>query len=508
MKYFSLILIFVTYISFGQSLYQLEHNNVRAVVSDGGAFFENTNTAGYEIPIGSGQTAIYSMGFWMAGQDTSGQLHSSFSNYLIESELFPGPISDDYGSSYYSSTFLTSLWVVSKAEIDYHIANYTNQAYVTPNSILDWPGDGNTSEGVAANLAPYVDVNANGTYDPANGDYPFIEGDKAVYVIMNDENGTHAITPGQALGVEVHVMFYQFVSSDDLNNTTFFHVNVFNRRSETYGNFKFGIFADCDLGNYVDDFWGSDSAKNYMFTYNGDNMDENNAGIVGYGSAPPAIGIVSLSQPLDAAIGYSDIQAPSTANDYYNTLLGMQQSGAAYVHPDGYDTKFLFSENPDSSGWNEPFYSSVPGDRRGVMSLSESNLAPGDNLCADFAIVYHRNQSLDNIENAQALDGVVDFVQNYFDNNIQPCSSIAVGMNENTGQNVAVEIYPNPTTGNVTLEVDKSGTLEIFDASGKLLETKLLVEGVNSLSFNYTPGIYVLKIKTDNGFTTRKLNIR
>ena len=55
--------------SFGFSQFStsiLDYNNASAIVTDGGMLFndQSTNTAGYEIPANSGNTAIYSAAFW------------------------------------------------------------------------------------------------------------------------------------------------------------------------------------------------------------------------------------------------------------------------------------------------------------------------------------------------------------------------------------------------------------------------------------------------------------
>jgi Secretion system C-terminal sorting domain len=491
--------------AYGQSVYFLEKNNVSALISDGGTFFEDVTLgqAAYEVPIGSETKAIYSMGLWMAGQDGNAQLHSSYGTYWNSNELFTGPISDNYSSSYYTSTFLTSMWTMTKVEVDNHNSNYLNVGYTVPTSIANWPGNGNSSEGVSAILAPYVDVNSNGTYDPVNGDYPAIEGDEAVFVILNDENGAHSVASGLALGVEIHVMLYQFNTPGNLNNTTFFNVKAYNRRNETYADFKLGIFADFDLGDNQDDYFGSDSARNYMFVYNGDNFDATGGGNVGYGTAPPALGIVSLSHTLESAVSASNA---FNSFEFYNVLNGLQANGAPIVHSSGFDTKFSYSGDPESgTAWNETVVSNAPTDQKAVMSIEPVLLAPGSSVCADFAIVYARDTTQTNLQNAQDLDSIVDDIQSYYNSNIQPCSLVNVGLSENSS--LEISVYPIPSNGQINVNVAEAIQLSIYGLGGDMIYTTTHPAGNFSINLEGYSGMYILRAIGESGTYVQKIKL-
>ena len=60
---------------------------------------------------------------------------------------------------------------------------------------------------------------------------------------------------------------------------------------------------DADLGNYADDYVGCDVTRGLGYCFNGDNFDQNNAGKIGYGSNPPAIGIDFFEGPYQDADG-------------------------------------------------------------------------------------------------------------------------------------------------------------------------------------------------------------
>jgi hypothetical protein len=60
-------------------------------------------------------------------------------------------------------------------------------------------------------------------YNPADGDYPEIRGDEAVYAIMNDKSRD---TMGFGMGIEIHLMVYQYLDGTFLDNTTFLNYRV------------------------------------------------------------------------------------------------------------------------------------------------------------------------------------------------------------------------------------------------------------------------------------------
>ena len=322
----------ITAWSFSQGTTVLDQNNASAHLSTNGVFFQDLSnaTAGYEIPKGAQTTAIYSSAFWYGGLDANNQLHFAGLRYGQGEDFFYGPISNDYTSPSFISTYQDQLWEVTDIEIQNHINNFQQAGYSMPSSILNWPAHGDVSNGESQNLAPFIDRNYNGIYDPENGDIPNIRGDKAVYLIMNDAAGAHTESGGEPLGMELHYMFYQYNTNDYLNNTTFINVRVYNRSQTTYFDFKTAYYLDTDLGNPQDDYIGCAPEKNMMFTYNGDENDENSNGSVGYGLNPPALGIVFLSHTLNVFGYYSNgggIQDdPTTANEYWgfmNANFGM-----------------------------------------------------------------------------------------------------------------------------------------------------------------------------------------
>lgn len=71
-----------------------------------------------------------------------------------------------------------------------------------------------------------------------------------------------------------------------------------------------------------------------------------------------------------------------------------------------------------------------------------------------------------------------------------------------------VSIYPNPTNGDVTLDLSglNAKTVELFSMNGQLLNTVVPTDETMTLSMNqYAAGIYFVRIYTDNSITTQKI---
>ena len=71
-----------------------------------------------------------------------------------------------------------------------------------------------------------------------------------------------------------------------------------------------------------------------------------------------------------------------------------------------------------------------------------------------------------------------------------------------------VSIYPNPTSGNVTLDLSglNAKTVELFSMNGQLLNSMVPTTETMTLSLSqYAAGIYFVRIHSDKGVTTQKI---
>ena len=87
-----------------------------------------------------------------------------------------------------------------------------------------------------------------------------------------------------------------------------------------------------------------------------------------------------------------------------------------------------------------------------------------------------------------------------------------VGINESNIQNASLNIYPNPTTDQITIEFDATETksiLEIKNVLGQTVYSEMLIDvsGKKSKSIdvsNFSNGIYFLSIKNEKGMMSKK----
>ena len=191
------------------------------------------------------------------------------------------------------------MWKLDKTEIQYHRDHYNDTGYEPLQDILTWPGNGDTTLGQAFQLAPFIDWNNNGIYEPMKGEFPAIKGDQALYFIFNDVRDIHSETGGEALGIEVHGMAYAYDSPEDsvLWNTIFLHYDIINRSDTTYENTWMCIWTDFNLGYVWDDYVGCDVQRGGYFVYNGTPVDGNGEPEA-YGEHPPAMGVLFLGGPF------------------------------------------------------------------------------------------------------------------------------------------------------------------------------------------------------------------
>ena len=97
---------------------------------------------------------------------------------------------------------------------------------------------------------------------------------------MNDQLEDHGESGGLPLGIEVIAKAYAYRfdnpqnSEEDLiNYQTFLEYTIINRSSEDYHDTYMSIWTDCDLGDYSDDYTGSDVKNNSYYFENGDDVD-------------------------------------------------------------------------------------------------------------------------------------------------------------------------------------------------------------------------------------------
>jgi len=512
----TLVLTLTCTLNFAQNTTILDQNSVGAILNTNGIFFNDllTNSnGGYLAPKDSTTSVIYSSAFWFGGTDSNGGLHLAAGKFGDNDDYFCGPISTDYTHADYLALYEDKFWKITKIEIDNHKTNFEQPNYIVPTVISEWPANGQSGLGVADDMAPYVDENENGIYDPENGDYPNIRGDMAVYMIMNDDAGLHAETGGEKLGMEFHYMFYQFNSNDYLDSITFINLKVINRSPNTYSNFKVGYYVDPDIGGSGDDYVGCSPTNNLMFGYNADSND-NGTGAT-YGVNPPAVGIKFLNHDLDV-FGFFSGGAPSPQTDpsiaaeYYGFMNGIWGSSGLSFTEGGSGINGTVLTNhiypgslTDLSEWSEVSENNPTGDRRMFGVTEGATIVPNQSICYDYAVLYNRSGAT-NIENAVGLNDLSTQVQGFYDGEVNfSCENVVLSTIDNP--KIDFEMYPNPSNGEINLSSNSIFDVTIYSINGEVVYSKANVNSKVVLNLEVTPGVYFVKVTEENSTLTKKL---
>ena len=498
---------------------QLDHNNISANLSTIGAYFYDGEnySRGYEVPKGSGLHSIFLSQLWLAGKDEAGEIRLIQGNSgATYSDIFNGPISlpGTYTDPSFESMWGNSTWEICQSDIDTYkawwsctsgettegcddILEPTNE---TLERIYNWPAHGDLSLEQSYYLAPYFDYNSDGTYNPDDGDYPIIKGCCAVYMIQNDAAQSHTYSNTDSLGIELHLMFYQYQTWDYLNDVTFVDLKAINRSSMDYSNFLTSIMVDADIGMPTDDSFGCDSASNTMYFYNADNIDQSDGGVQGYGSNPPAIGIVCLDAYMSSCVPYL---GGSSAAEKYNLMSGLKADGTSWLDPNSNVTNYAYSGNPNvSDSWTFNWSNDV----RGLASSRYGMLNSGDTITQTYAITFASNG--EHIENVNEILNISNEIKAFYDGQSnQPCNGDTWGLNENNL--MTLSLYPNPTNGvvNILKEGNCSYIIGIYDSYGRLINEAISKNDTElTMDLSEQPkGVYNVKVSCGEGAKVFKL---
>jgi hypothetical protein len=548
----------------------LDINNVRAGIANRGDMHWNIGGNGnalYEVPKGSGISSNFASALWIGGLDDANQLHGAAQTYRQGGvDFWPGPL-DTVTSTIdvATSTNYDKIWKVSYTDINTFINAFNSGSVVATPDMLTWPakGTGNNSR----NLAPYVDFNHDGNYNPNDGDYPKIKGDQTLYFIYNDMLSTHS-TSFTPMGVEVQGMAYAYgcptvvSGKPELSYTTFYDYKIINRSSNNYHDVYVSMWSDVDLGYYGDDYIGSNVADNYGFAYNSDNDDQSVSGTSGYGAYIPAQGFNILKGPLANTMdgidnnnnGITDeigedcklnkfnyfnnlfagvspnTTDPTTGSEYYNIMTGKWKDGTPFTcGGDGYvgtiNTNWAYTGDPNNVGvntdpnntcgyWTETTGTVTPGDRRMILSSGPFTLNAGQMQEVEYAFVTSFDSTSATNSNMLSIAKLKTDIQkvNAFYNQVNKpncLQAITVGITEVAKQNDFM-LFPNPAKSFIKISSNINGNVkinyEVVDVLGKVV---LQNENNNSEQFSINindlnSGIYFLRLQVNNSIVVKK----
>lgn len=304
----------------GPAVAELHAGNITTLVFPLGYLSFDGSSANYFIGSSNAST-LFANGLWVADAG-----HASVRRFGVNGNDYqPGPLTVD-GTASVDETVKAAfdrVWFVSRAMIDNHLAHFRDAGYEPEEAIASWPGHGPTGGNYDWQLAPFVDYDGDGIYNPMQGDYPLIRGDECVFSVFNDA-GTHGECGGQGFGMEVHCMTYAFNNAQDtaLWNTVFVHYDLYNRSLNNYDSAWLGMWSDFDLGYAWDDYMGCDVKRGMYYVFNGKEVDGPGTG--SFPAVPPAQGCIILAGPWQAADGLDNVRvdiALIESDDYSNPTV-------------------------------------------------------------------------------------------------------------------------------------------------------------------------------------------
>ncbi len=537
----------------------LDINNVRAGIANVGDMHRDAGgdwSAMYEVPKGSGKNSNYGSDFWIGGLDNNNQLYLAgnvFRQHGID--YWPGPL-DTINATVDSATArkYDKIWKVSYNDINTFISAFNTGSVVATQDMLTWPahGTGNNSR----NLAPFVDRNSDGIYNPYDGDYPKIKGDQALYFIFNDNLAAHGSLSGR-MGIEVQGMAYAYgcpasVSGHpELMYSTFYDYKIINRSATNYHDVLIGMFDDVEIGDYLDDYVGCNVAENYAFGYNGNTTDNI------YGHFTPAQGTKILKGPLanlsdgvdndnDSAIDEAGEECklnkftycdrlgtypraePSYGPEYYNYMAGHWQNGAYFTcGGNGYggtvNTNWAYSGDPGLPGvntdpsntcsyWTQITAGSNPNDQKMVLGAGPFDFNSGETIEIEYAYVtsFDSSQMNNNLISVAKLKTDMQNLNAFYNQVNKPncLQSITVGVTEVLRQN-DFTLYPNPAKSLITLQSTIEGPVKIDYEIVDVLGKTVMQNQNNNNTFSVTisdlnAGIYFIRLKMNNSLVVKK----
>lgn len=466
----------------GSHIKEISINSIKTSVSASGILFrdENKGLSDFEVSKGTNRHAINGANLLMSSKKVG-------DNVFQMNQLKPHVGSFNIGPQ--SNTFgLEGKWItkINLQDIQHHRSNYNQPNYVAKSEILSWPGNGDSTLGVAYQLAPFEDLNQNGVYEPMQGDYPKIKGDEAIFWINHLDD------------FEYHGMLYGFNTPTDsaLNQTLFLSYKIYNRSINVYDSINAAMIVDFDLGNSADDYVGCDSLSNSFFVYNGDAFDESVQGQNGFAAEIPFVGVKFLT---DSMMGFTPI-GPANANqlEWNNILKGYNTFGQPYQFPGtSVKTKYFYTNtggfwSEDDTDPSSTVLPNIAGDRRPLGLLPYFSLQPGESKTIEMVIGYALEPNGGRIGSKDKLLNYLDSAKRFWESNV------LIGIDEKTAQQKpeTFQLYPNPAEDQLVIQSERKGEMvQFFSMTGHLVRTERITQNRQVFDISdLTSGLYFIRI--------------
>lgn len=511
----------------------LSVNRIKAQFNANGALFTDFQKGQFIAPYTPGQPEISLLraaGLWIAGIDPAYNLKGAAQLYNAggKADFIPGVL-DNSGLPPAAGS-LAGIYRVTAAEIAFHLADLADNGVIDDPQpgVFGWPARGNPYFAQYHNgeelphssrsLAGFFDSDHDGHYNPTHGDYPAIEvrGCPLQYVpaemlwfVFHDSGFQHTETGMAPTQVEVQCQAFAFNCTEDnpLRDAVFLRYKMINFGQERLDSVYVGLFNDFDIGNPNDDFFGCDTTRSLVFSYNGDDFDEG-----AYGAGAPVLGVDLFRGPLDTLgqeITLKHVMPvdPATLTGplaYYQLLSGSNTDGSPAP-----DKGILYPGNPnDPAAESEVSAGNTPGQRYVLSSFGPFRLLPGavNEFIAGY--FYTQQPGATPLQNVQAMYDRADVIQDYFDHCFtgsgQIACSLLVDASTLPAPAAGLKVFPNPASQSFAVESESAGItrVQLSDLAGRRLFSQYLAgvaSRVNIPVAGLPDGIYLAEIWLGNG---------
>lgn len=466
---------------------------------------------------------------WMSGYGASGQLHVSAQTYRqIGNDYWPGPLNADGTLDLATSTKWAKVWKVRRAEINTFRAIGTHTTTNTPQAILTWPGKGSVYAGgkdgaaltVDREMAPFVDVNSNGVYEPLLGEYPDFDGDEALWCVYSDNGPTHDQTNGLPMKLEVRLMVTGYKRGTAMDNVVYYQYKVTNRSGNDYHDFRMAQWDDGDMGYYANTHAGFDSAWRMGIYYSDTGVGLSGVPVGTETYNPPVRGMTIVVSPGDVAGHYEPAGSymyytndasvtgnPTVDTEYAFYMRSRFRSGVHLCHDatsfsltTGAPCNYVFTDGPEvAGGWNECTIGKVGGERKTVMATNDFVLPAGGNTELVMAMVVDTGGGGCPGVNFDGVRELADTAWYYY---AHPPADLGA----TNWATAAVSIFPNPASHTIVVALPKAQLcrVRVCDVTGKVVYATEHRDDLTIDLSNWCAGVYVVGVITEQA-TYRQL---
>jgi hypothetical protein len=291
---------------------------------------------------------------------------------------------------------------------------------------------------VTTDMAPFVDLNGDGLYQPFEGEYPDVPGDEAMWWVFSDNGPTHNSTKGKPLKAEVHAMSYAYRRGTLMDYVVYYEYEVINKSGADYHDVRMGLWNGGDRREFTADYIAFDSARRVgviFYQY------------MAYGTAPS--GGLNVIVPGPLATGISIVAMPGDEPGNYKPVNSYVNFPAYGTYWPRVDTQFNHLMRCKSAqgeafvmphdGWVESHPGLSGVNRYSILSTNDFNLRAGGKAKAVFALVIDTTRSNELGYRTDTIHIVADTAWQLYHTQVG-VPAVGRGL-------AGLQVYPNPAQG-------------------------------------------------------------